>query len=93
MNLLGGLFQMAKQQQLSSAERRVTVNAAVYPKLKEWAERDGLNVAAVANAILTQVIQPYQNGGVVYSAMPAAPVQRQQQSAGYAAEDYSGSGW
>ena len=43
----------------NSAERRVTVNGSVYPKLKEWAERDGLTVADVANAILLQTIRPY----------------------------------
>ncbi len=43
----------------NSAERRVTVNGSVYPKLKEWAERDGLTVADVANAILLQTICPY----------------------------------
>ena len=43
----------------NSSERRVTVNGSVYPKLKEWAERDGLTVADVANAILLQTVCPY----------------------------------
>ena len=43
----------------NSSERRVTVHGSVYPKLREWAERDGLTVADVANAILLQTIRPY----------------------------------
>lgn len=44
---------------VTSAERRITVHGSIYPKLKEWAERDGITVADVANAILLQTIQPY----------------------------------
>ena len=61
----------------SSSERRVTVNGSVYPKLKEWAERDGLTVADVANAILLQTVCPY---GASPNQMiaPAAPAPMQQ---------------
>lgn len=41
------------------AERRITVLASIYPHLERWAERDGLTVADVANAILLQNIRPY----------------------------------
>lgn len=44
---------------MSSAERRITVLASIYPKLKAWADRDGLTVADVANAILLQTVLPY----------------------------------
>lgn len=44
---------------MSSAERRVTVLASLYPRLQEWAKRDGLTVADVVNAILLQSICPY----------------------------------
>lgn len=44
---------------LSSSERRVTIHSTIYPRLKEWAKRDGVTVADVANAILLQTVQPY----------------------------------
>lgn len=56
-------------------ERRVTVNGSVYLKLKEWAERDGLTVSDVTNAILLQTVCPYgatPNQMVVFtSSVPA----------------------
>ncbi|MEO0373238.1 MAG: hypothetical protein AAF329_01165 [Cyanobacteria bacterium P01_A01_bin.17] len=47
---------------MTSVERRITVLASIYPQLKEWADRDGLTVADVANAILLQNIRPYGAG-------------------------------
>lgn len=44
---------------LNSSERRVTVSGTIYPKLKEWAERDGVTVADVVNAVLLQTVCPY----------------------------------
>lgn len=58
----------------NSSERRVTVNGSVYPKLKEWAERDGLTVADVANAILLQTVCPYGAPLHQVIAPAAAPV-------------------
>jgi glutathione S-transferase len=43
----------------SSSERRITVHGGVYAHLQEWAARDRLTVADVANAILLQAIRPY----------------------------------
>ena len=61
----------------NSAERRVTVNGSVYPKLKEWAERDGLTVADVANAILLQTVCPYgATPNQVIAPAVAAPIQQ-----------------
>lgn len=47
---------------MTSTERRVTVSNTIYPTLKEWAERDGVTVADVTNAILLQTIRPYGQG-------------------------------
>lgn len=67
----------------NSSERRVTVHNTIYPKLKEWAKRDGVTVADVANAILLQTIQPY--GAAPYQVLaeslqgriaPAPPIQQ-----------------
>ena len=44
---------------MASAERRITVIASVYPTLQQFAERDGLTVADVVNAILLQCLRPY----------------------------------
>lgn len=59
---------------MSSAERRITVQASIYPKLKEWAERDNLTVADVANAILLQTIRPY--GAVPLASKPLTEVDK-----------------
>jgi hypothetical protein len=60
----------------NSSERRVTVNGSVYPKLKAWAERDGLTVADVANAILLQTVCPYgTTPNQVIAPAVAAPIQ------------------
>lgn len=61
---------------MTSAERRITVLASIYPHLKQWAERDGLTVADVANAILLQSIRPYGSPIAVehYSAPSAQQV-------------------
>ena len=61
----------------NSSERRVTVNGSVYPKLKEWAERDGLTVADVANAILLQTVCPY-GASPTQAINPAAAAPTQQ---------------
>ena len=47
---------------MTSAERRITLMASIYPQLEAWADRDGLTVADVANAILLQNIRPYGAG-------------------------------
>ena len=60
----------------NSSERRVTVNGSVYPKLKEWAERDGLTVADVANAILLQTVCPYGASPNQVTTPAAAPIQQ-----------------
>lgn len=44
---------------MGSSERRVTISGTIYPKLQELADRDGVSVADIANAIILQVIQPY----------------------------------
>ena len=44
---------------MGSVERRISLSKSVYPKVKAWAERDGLTVAEVTNAILLQTICPY----------------------------------
>lgn len=51
-------------------ERRITVLASLYPKLKQWADRDGLTVADVVNAILLQNIRPY---GTALPTLPQSP--------------------
>lgn len=48
---------------MTSAERRVTVSGTIYPKLQKLAERDGVAVADVVNAIVLQVLQPYGVNG------------------------------
>ncbi len=57
----------------NSSERRVTVHNTIYPKLKEWAKRDGVTVADVANAILLQTIRPYGSASCQEIA-PAVPM-------------------
>lgn len=59
----------------NSSERRVTVHNTIYPKLKEWAKRDGVTVADVANAILLQCIRPYGPASCQKIA-PTAPIQQ-----------------
>jgi hypothetical protein len=60
----------------NSSERRVTVNGSVYPKLRAWAERDGLTVADVVNAILLQTVCPYgATPSQVITPAVAAPMQ------------------
>lgn len=57
---------------MPSTERRITVLASIYPRLKEWADRDGLTVADVANAILLQTIRPYGHPSAAPSHQPHA---------------------
>ena len=57
---------------MPSTERRITVLASIYPRLKEWADRDGLTVADVANAILLQTIRPYGHPCIAPSPPPPA---------------------
>ena len=54
---------MADSNNPKSNERRITVLPALWPKLEEFAQRDGLSVANVANAILLQNLRPY--GGCI----------------------------
>ena len=62
---------------LSSSERRVTVNSTIYPKLKAWADRDGVTVADVTNAILLQTICPYgTTPNQAISSVSTAPTQQ-----------------
>lgn len=60
----------------NSSERRVTVHNTIYPKLKEWAKRDGVTVADVANAILLQTIQPYGTASRQAIASTTASIQQ-----------------
>lgn len=62
---------------MGSVERRISLSKSVYPKVKAWAERDGLTVAEVTNAILLQTICPYgRPPNQVIASTPTAPVQQ-----------------
>ena len=62
---------------MTSSERRVTVSSTVYPKLTKLANRDGVTVADVVNAILLQTLLPYggapQQQQLQQTVLPATP--------------------
>lgn len=54
-----------------SAERRITINAILYPLVEQLAERDGVSPSEVANSIILQTLCPY---GPINQGQKASPI-------------------